>query len=75
MCGIVGVVCDGPCSRYFGRPVGLLIKERLPNLEYRGYDSVGFAIYSSGRLAVRKSRGERYSRSRGSWGSTSSTAP
>ena len=58
MCGIVGVVCDGPCSRYFGRPVGLLIKECLLNLEYRGYDSVGFAVYSSGRLVVRKSRGK-----------------
>jgi glucosamine--fructose-6-phosphate aminotransferase (isomerizing) len=51
-------VCDGPCSRYFGRPVGLLIKECLLNLEYRGYDSVGFAVYSSGRLVVRKSRGK-----------------
>ena len=58
VCGIVGVACSGPCSRYFGKPVGLLIKECLLNLEYRGYDSVGFAVYSSGRIVVRKSRGK-----------------
>ncbi len=58
MCGIAGVVCRGPCSKYFDKPVGLLIKECLLNLEYRGYDSVGFAVYGSGRIAVRKSRGK-----------------
>jgi len=58
VCGIVGVVCNGLCSKQFGKPIGMLIKECLLNLEYRGYDSVGFAIYSSGRVVVRKSRGK-----------------
>lgn len=58
MCGIIGIVCNDSCSKYFGKPLGLLIKESLLNLEYRGYDSVGFAVSRHGKVIVRKSKGK-----------------
>ena len=54
-CGIVGVVAKEGALR---KPLGRVIRESLKKLEYRGYDSVGFAILTrDGRLVVRKSRG------------------
>ncbi len=54
-CGIVGIVAKEGVLR---KPLGRVIRESLKKLEYRGYDSVGFAILTrDGRLVVRKSRG------------------
>lgn len=54
-CGIVGVVAKEGVLR---KPLGRVIRESLKKLEYRGYDSVGFAILTrDGQLVVRKSRG------------------
>ncbi|MCD6084253.1 MAG: glutamine--fructose-6-phosphate transaminase (isomerizing) [Desulfurococcales archaeon] len=56
MCGIIGVVASAEFRR--SCRLGTLIKQALKHLEYRGYDSVGFAIITyDGRLVVRKSRG------------------
>lgn len=56
MCGIIGIVTDSKVERK--HKLGTLIKLALKHLEYRGYDSVGFAIITyDGRLIVRKSRG------------------
>lgn len=49
MCGIVGIVSSDPVS-------SKLVKSLL-NLEYRGYDSCGLAVYSNGRIDVRKDKG------------------
>ncbi len=39
--------------------LGTVLREGLKNLEYRGYDSVGFAIITwEGKLVVRKSKGK-----------------
>jgi len=54
-CGIVGVVTRSGALR---RRLGLIIRDSLKRLEYRGYDSVGFAIITAeGKLVVRKSKG------------------
>jgi len=54
-CGIVGVVAK---EGVLQKPLGRIIRESLKKLEYRGYDSVGFAILTrDGKLIVRKSRG------------------
>jgi glucosamine--fructose-6-phosphate aminotransferase (isomerizing) len=50
MCGIVGYVGDSPAA-----PV---IFEALKNLEYRGYDSYGFATLHDSRLWVEKNKGK-----------------
>ena len=48
MCGITGCIGD--------KVVGFLI-QNLKDLQYRGYDSVGIAIQSNGRVRVIKSLG------------------
>ncbi len=54
-CGIVGVVAREGVLR---KRLGQVIRESLKRLEYRGYDSVGFAIITrEGRLVIRKSKG------------------
>jgi glucosamine--fructose-6-phosphate aminotransferase (isomerizing) len=50
MCGIFGCTFrDGPAAR--------TIHEGLKRLEYRGYDSVGQATVSNGRLFIKKGKG------------------
>ncbi|MCX8168374.1 MAG: glutamine--fructose-6-phosphate transaminase (isomerizing) [Ignisphaera sp.] len=59
MCGIIGVVCNRRCSEVLSKPLGTVVKEALLNLEYRGYDSVGFAIVDEeGKIIIKKSRGK-----------------
>jgi glucosamine--fructose-6-phosphate aminotransferase (isomerizing) len=57
LCGIIGV-----CQRArlaIGEPMGIFLKKALYRLEYRGYDSVGFAIIDQeGRIAIRKKKGK-----------------
>lgn len=49
MCGIVG---------YIGyRNSQEILVEGLKKLEYRGYDSAGIAVFSNGRMEVRKAKG------------------
>ena len=56
MCGIIGIVSK---SKFFSEKLGIVIKKCLKNLEYRGYDSVGFAIISNDKkLIVKKSKGK-----------------
>ncbi len=50
MCGIVGYVGHRPC-------MGILI-DGLKRLEYRGYDSAGIAVLTSGGLQIRKDVGK-----------------
>ncbi len=50
MCGIVGYI--GP------KDTVPILLEGLRRLEYRGYDSAGIAVASSGRIAVRKRAGK-----------------
>jgi len=49
MCGIIGYVGSEKASH--------VITEGLKRLEYRGYDSVGIAIQSSGSVEIRKDAG------------------
>lgn len=52
------MVCKRRCSEVLGKPLGTVIKEALLNLEYRGYDSVGFAIVGDeGKIVIRKKPG------------------
>lgn len=50
MCGIVGYV--GP------RQASTLLVDCLKRLEYRGYDSAGVALLSSGRIRVTRTKGK-----------------
>ncbi len=50
MCGIVGILGNGPVA-------GLLV-EALGRLEYRGYDSAGVATLESGKLVRRRAAGK-----------------
>jgi glutamine---fructose-6-phosphate transaminase (isomerizing) len=50
MCGIVGILGQGPVA-------GPLV-EALKRLEYRGYDSAGIATLEDGRLARRRAEGK-----------------
>jgi len=54
MCGIIGIIT---VLGAFNEPLGSIIKKCLKNLEYRGYDSVGFAILGD-VFVVRKSKGK-----------------
>lgn len=59
MCGIIGIACSSRGVNVFGKSLGLIIKDSLLNLEYRGYDSVGFAIVDEhGKIVVKKSKGK-----------------
>ncbi len=49
MCGIIGYVGEKQASP--------ILLEGLSKLEYRGYDSAGIAVYSDGKLNIKKSRG------------------
>ena len=56
MCGIIGIVQKGKILK---KKLGTVLRGCLKNLEYRGYDSVGFAIITwNGELVVRKSKGK-----------------
>ncbi len=56
MCGIIGILA---LPGVLGIPLGLALYQCLKNLEYRGYDSVGYAVITSdGKLIVRKSKGK-----------------
>ena len=50
MCGIVGILGEGP--------VAPQIVDALRRLEYRGYDSAGIATLEGGRLARRRAQGK-----------------
>ena len=50
MCGIIGVIGDGN--------LGKILLEGIKNLEYRGYDSVGMASISNGKIIVKKDVGK-----------------
>ena len=49
MCGIIGVIAK--------REVAPMLIEGLKNMEYRGYDSAGFAVLKDGDFIVRKEVG------------------
>ncbi len=48
MCGIFGCICESAVP---------VLVDGLRRLEYRGYDSVGFAFISGGKLLVMKDKG------------------
>ncbi|MCM1298290.1 MAG: glutamine--fructose-6-phosphate transaminase (isomerizing) [Firmicutes bacterium] len=50
MCGIVGYVGEKPCEK-------ILVKA-LKNLEYRGYDSAGIAVFENDKIKTVKAKGE-----------------
>src|SRR6202012_2277510 len=50
MCGIVGVVGNGPAAP--------LLLDALRRLEYRGYDSAGIATLVNGHIDRRRAEGE-----------------
>ncbi|MEM0458036.1 MAG: glutamine--fructose-6-phosphate transaminase (isomerizing), partial [Sulfolobales archaeon] len=57
VCGIIGVTLAR--QGVLGRGLGEIIGEILKRLEYRGYDSVGYALITSkGDLIVRKAKGK-----------------
>jgi len=57
MCGIIGITSE---QGTLIEPIGKIIEKCLRKLEYRGYDSVGFAYIdsSNGELIVRKAEGK-----------------
>ena len=52
MCGIVGIVQNADSN------IGKEIVESLTNLEYRGYDSVGIASITNGKIVIQKDQGK-----------------
>ncbi|MCE4617774.1 MAG: glutamine--fructose-6-phosphate transaminase (isomerizing) [Desulfurococcales archaeon] len=57
MCGIAGITVLTKKSLK-GETLGSELTVLLKSLEYRGYDSVGIAVISDGRLVVRKGAGK-----------------
>lgn len=56
MCGIIGIASRRGALK---KTLGEVIREALKRLEYRGYDSVGFAVVDEwGALFIRKSKGK-----------------
>lgn len=56
MCGIIGIVVSKGAIK---ERLGSILRKCLKNLEYRGYDSVGFAIINwDNEIIVRKSKGK-----------------
>lgn len=49
MCGIVGYVGDSACEK--------ILVNALKNLEYRGYDSAGIAVFEGDKLKTVKAKG------------------
>ncbi|MDT7887996.1 MAG: glutamine--fructose-6-phosphate transaminase (isomerizing) [Desulfurococcales archaeon] len=57
MCGIIGICQRG--KGVIGEPLGSFLKKSLHRLEYRGYDSVGFAVIDQeGGIFIRKKKGK-----------------
>ncbi len=57
VCGIIGVCQRGRLA--IGEPLGSFLRKALSRLEYRGYDSVGFAVIDqNGRVVLRKRKGK-----------------
>jgi len=57
LCGIIGVCQQSRMA--VGEALGSFLKKALHKLEYRGYDSVGFAIVDQeGRIYIRKKKGK-----------------
>jgi glucosamine--fructose-6-phosphate aminotransferase (isomerizing) len=57
LCGIIGICQWG--KGVIGEPLGSFLKKSLHRLEYRGYDSVGFAVIDQeGRIFIRKKKGK-----------------
>lgn len=50
MCGIVGYVGDKACEK--------ILVNALKNLEYRGYDSAGIAVFEDDRIKTVKAKGK-----------------
>jgi glucosamine--fructose-6-phosphate aminotransferase (isomerizing) len=50
MCGIVGYIGDNDAAPF--------ILDGLKKLEYRGYDSAGIAVFSDGKIQVRRNAGK-----------------
>lgn len=58
MCGIIGLTA---MEKYLREPIGSIIYKCLKKLEYRGYDSVGYAyldMESGVKIIVRKAKGK-----------------
>ena len=49
MCGIVGCVGERPCEDF--------LVNALKNLEYRGYDSAGIAVFEGEKIKTVKAKG------------------
>ena len=57
MCGIIGITQR--TQGFIGKKLGSVVGEILKRLEYRGYDSVGFAIISDrGEILISKAKGK-----------------
>ncbi len=57
-CGIIAVAAS---KGSLPRKLGIVLRESLKSLEYRGYDSVGYAVITKdGKIFLRKSKGMIY---------------
>ncbi len=55
MCGIIGIITEWSV---LGERLGLILRKCLERLEYRGYDSVGIAVFDGRGIIVRKGKGK-----------------